>query len=239
MKIAIIEDEPTHAQLISRCVQKWGKQRKQPLTVFTFQTAEAFLFQWEEAVFDLLFIDIQMPGMNGMDMARKIREKDQETGLIFTTGITDYIAEGYEVSAMHYLVKPVQEGQVYACLDRFAEKKKPGACLVLHTVSEEVLKIPVKTINYVEAMGHRCIVKAAYQDPVEVKEGLLELEKMLCAHGKEGFMKCHRSYLCGIGNICRIDRESIYFDDGSHIPVSRRMYQKANQAFISYFRNCM
>ena len=65
----------------------------------------------------MFFIDIQMPGLNGMEMARKIREKDEKAVLIFTTGIADYLEEGYEVAALRYLRKPLRREKVWECLD--------------------------------------------------------------------------------------------------------------------------
>lgn len=231
MKIAIIEDEQIHSQVLSEYIRKWGRERKTALAVRAFQTAEEFLFHWQEEAYDILLIDIQMPGMNGMDMAKKIRQKDKETDFIFTTGITDYIAEGYEVSAAHYLIKPVQEGRLYDCLDRLAAKQREKAYILLHTMQEEVVKLPASAINYAEARGHYAVIKPAYKELLEVKESLSELERML---GQE-FIKCHRSYLCRVGSICRIEKDSILFDDNSRIPVSRRMHQQVNQAFIRHF----
>ncbi|MCI8717951.1 MAG: LytTR family DNA-binding domain-containing protein [Lachnospiraceae bacterium] len=233
MKIAIIEDIQSHGDLLTSYIKKWSVKNKTTLILKRFETAESFLFQWEEeADFDILFVDIQMSGMNGIEMAKKIRDKDKNIVIIFTTGLTDYIEEGYEVEAMHYLIKPVSETKLNACLDRAAEIRKTEKYILIHT-QEQILKINTEQICYAEAMGHNCRLKLEKKDKlVEIKETLSQLEHIL---DKTDFIKCHRSYICRVRAIFRIDKVSVYFDDGSNIPVSRRMYEKVNQAFIQCF----
>ena len=117
MRIAIIEDEQLHSDLLISYIKKWADIRKissKNIIINNYENAEQFLFDYDdEKSFDVLFVDIQMSGMNGMDMAKKVREKDKNVSLVFTTGITDYIQEGYEVEAMHYLIKPLKEEKVY------------------------------------------------------------------------------------------------------------------------------
>lgn len=233
MKIAIIEDIQPHGDLLISYIKKWSEKTKTTSILKRFETAESFLFQWEEeADFDILFVDIQMAGMSGLEMAKKIRKKDKDIIIIFTTGLTEYIEEGYEVEALHYLIKPVNETKLNTCLNRAVQKRKTEKYILVHT-QEEILKINTSHIYYIEAMGHSSRLKLETQAAfIEIKESFSQLEHML---GKTDFIKCHRSYLCRIRGIFRIDKVSIYFDDGSHIPVSRRMYEKVNQAFIQCF----
>ena len=244
MRIAIIEDEQLHKDLLISYIKKWaavGKNISGETVIRDYGNAEEFLFKYDdEAYFDILFIDIQMSGMNGMDMAKRIREKDKDVSLVFTTGITDYIQEGYDVEAMNYLIKPLKEEKVYECLKKAASRKKAEKYIIVHT-DGDIFKLNTETVNYVEARGHRCIVAMnkgcqtltiSDNNVIEIRESLLEMEKLL---DKADFVKCHRSYICRIGNIYRIERADVYFDDGSSIPVSRRMYDNVNRAFIEYF----
>lgn len=245
MKIAIIEDEKSHADLLTEYICSWGKERKVPVDIHSFFSAESFLFHWDiESDFDVLFVDIQMKAMNGMDMARTIRERDSDIIIVFTTGISDYIQEGYEVEAMHYLLKPIHREKVAQCMDKAKVRRKEKDFLLVHHFNE-IRKLNVELINYVEARGHGCILGIAGRDKeknrqspnswkeMEVTESISKLEKVLSPYG---FLKCHRSYLFRVGNVYHIDKKEIYFDDGSHIPISRRLYGEVNQAFIKYFR---
>lgn len=248
MKIAIIEDERLHAELLVKYLKAWGRKKGRTTEISLFPSAEAFLFSWEEApAFDVLFVDIQMKEMNGMEMARRVRSEDREIAIVFTTGIADYLMEGYEVEALHYLIKPISREKIGLCMDKVENRRKTGQYLLVHH-SDGVRKILSEQINYVEARGHGAVLGLAGKDgdlwkdscegsgtgeQAEVLESLSELEKMLA---QDCFFKCHRSYLCRIANIHHIDKKEIYFDNGSHIPVSRRMYAEVNQAFIQYFR---
>ena len=232
MKIAIIEDEKAHSQLLESYIQSFSKDEQVRMELQYFESAENFLFVWEaEHDFDLLFLDIQMAGMDGMSLAKQIRRQNEEVLIVFTTGISDYIQEGYEVEALQYLLKPLKEENVHKCLKRALAKRPAEDFLVFHT-EEETLKLTERSINYIEARGHGSCIGAAHHQPIEVKESLSAIEQMLKA-GE--FIKCHRSYICRLGNVHHIDKENVYFDDGSSIPVSRRQLGVVNQAFIRYY----
>lgn len=248
MKIAIIEDEQLHIEVLSGYLQNWSRKKQIPLQLMAFQSAESFLFQWEEEKdFAALFVDIQMKHMNGMEMAKKIRQEDGEIAMIFTTGITDYLAEGYEVEALHYLLKPLNEKKVRQCMDKVYARRQSEAFMILHG-PENVIRVSFGSINYIEAQGHGCrleLVRSARSlsekghgdaentQILELTESLSEVAALL---PPTEFFRCHRSYLCRIAAIHHIDKTEVYFDSGSHIPVSRRMYSELNQAFIRYFR---
>ena len=89
MKLAIIEDEQAHRELLAAYLEEWGTERSVSLCIKTFPSAESFLFAWEEQDFDMLFVDIQMKEMNGMEIAKKVRKKDLNIGIVFTTVIPD------------------------------------------------------------------------------------------------------------------------------------------------------
>lgn len=241
MRIAIIEDEQLHKDLLTVFIKKWAddnKKTSKEIVIKDYENAEQFLFDFDdEAPFDILFIDIQMSGMNGMDMAKRVREKDRFVCIVFTTGIADYIQEGYDVEAMHYLIKPLKEEKVYECLKKAASGKRTEKYIIVHT-DEDILKLNTEAVNYVEARGHRCVVamdRKLFKDNnnmIDIRESLSEMEKLL---DEADFVKCHRSYICRTGSIYRIEKTDVYFDDGSSIPVSRRMYDNVNKAFIKYF----
>lgn len=240
MKIAIIEDEQVHAELLAGYLRDWGAQVDVHVMIQYYTSAENFLLEWEtERDFDVLFVDIQMKKMNGMEMAKSVRRRDVDISIIFTTGISEYIGEGYDVGAVHYLLKPISRDKIRECMDKVRERNRDIHYLLVHA-GDEIYKLAAERINYVEARGHGCeieIVKGKKDkkesERIEVSESISELERRM---GDWGMIRCHRSYLCGLANIHHIGRTEISFDSGSRIPVSRRMYKDVNQAFIRYFR---
>lgn len=236
LTIAIVEDEQAHCDILQHYINKW-KSSKDDICVIvkSYKSAESFLFQWEDDLPDLIFVDIQMPGINGMEMARKIRENDRNVILVFTTGIADYVQEGYEVEALHYLLKPLDEEKVCRCLDRLLEKEENAACHTFMT-NEGAIKLKEQDIYYIEARGHYCIANVkdgGAGTEIPLKESLTDICKIL---EENAFIKCHRSYLCRLEHIHRIDRTELILDNGSSIPVSRRLYNDVVRGFVQHFR---
>ncbi len=237
MRIAIVEDEQIHTEYLEKCLGEWSGERGIPVRIRSFLSAESFLFFWEEnRDFDILFVDIQMKTMNGMEMAEKIRRKDGNIAIVFTTGVADYMAKGYEVEAMHYLLKPVDREKIHGCMDKLVSRRREELFVTVHG-REEVMKLPVEQVTYVEARGHGCVAEIYTRTgetlQLEVTESITVLEKLLLPIG---FIRCHRSYLCRTGSIHQIGRTEITLDNGSVIPVSRRLYGEVNQAFIRHFQ---
>lgn len=231
MRLAIVEDEAVHGMLLEQYIADWAKQNDIPVSIKTYISAESFLFAWEDMPCDAVFADIQMPGMDGMEMVRKLREKDAKVPVIFATGIADYMQEGYEVEALNYLLKPLSAEKVAACLDKVLRRHEAAEYLVVETL-DGVRKLPAETVNYCEAAGHNTELGLAGGEKLFSLSSLSKLEKELA---EKGFVKCHRSYLCNISNLNRITSEALIFDDGTEIPVSRRLYRAVNKAFIDRF----
>ena len=231
MKLAIVEDEAVHGRLLEQYIAEWGKQNGIPVSVKTCSSAESFLFEWEDMPVDAVFADIQMPGMDGMEMVRKLREKDAKVPVIFATGIADHMQEGYEVEALNYLLKPLSQEKVFACLDRALRRHEAQDYLVAETL-DGVRKLPLEAVNYCEAAGHNTKLGLTGGEMLFCSSSLSMLEKELA---EKGFVKCHRSYLCNISVLNRITSETLVFDDGTEIPVSRRLYKTVNRAFIEKF----
>lgn len=235
MKIAIIEDEQVHSRLLADFIRDWAADTKELLTLQCFESAGQFLFHYEaEKDWDLLFVDIQMEGMNGMELARKIRQADNRLPIVFTTGLSEYMAEGYEVEALHYLLKPLSAAKVAECLDKALVRRESSHFILLHT-EECLLRIAEEQIACIEARGHGCIVTQTKEaEGFLVRESISELMKLLTP---TEFIRCHRSYLCRTSAIYRIGKTELILVNQAHIPVSRRLYQAVNRAFIEYYRD--
>lgn len=112
-KIAVCDDSDADRQYIADLVNLWAKNREHTVQIFPFKSAESFLFQYtEDKEYDILLLDIEMGEMDGVTMAKRLRQEDDAVQIIFITGYSDYISEGYEVDALHYLMKPVKEAKL-------------------------------------------------------------------------------------------------------------------------------
>ncbi len=236
MKIGVIEDEHPHRMLLCEEIKKWGLDRDISVMISEYESAEAFLFDWEEQLaFDVLFIDIQMRQMDGIEMARKIREKDQQVALVFTTGVAEWMSVGYEVEALHYLLKPLKAEKVWDCLDR-VEKRTDTHRYLTFKGEDGVYRLDETAIYMVEAQGHNCRIAVKEDKQYSsylVRESFTQVSYKLAP---EIFVKCHRSYLCGLRHIHHIEKNTLTFDNQEKIPVSRQMYTKVNEAFIQFYK---
>lgn len=235
LNIAVCDDEYVEIEYLAQLVQEWAKATQHAANVSTFASAEAFLFKYEEdKSFDVLLLDIQMKAMDGIALAERIRENNDSVQIVFITGFPDYISRGYDVSALHYLIKPVEKEKLFEVLSKAVENLKKEEKFILLSVDNESFKINLKDIIYVEAFGHSsCVV--CENDEYNVKLPFSDIAKMLDG----SFTQCHRSYIANLYHTARITKTDVVFDNGKSIPVSRRMYNEVNMAFINFYRGKM
>lgn len=118
-RLAVCDDEQSYSDYVADLAGRWAELAGTQVEVERFPSAEAFLFRYEERKdFDVLLLDIEMTGMDGVELAKRVRQESEDVQIVFITGYTDYIAEGYEVSALHYLTKPVNEEKLFQVLTK-------------------------------------------------------------------------------------------------------------------------
>lgn len=235
-KIAICDDMEQDTQYIASAVNKWAEKEDITVDIDTFSSAESFLFYYAEYKdFDILLLDIEMQTMNGVELAKRIRKENDSIQLVFITGYPDFMAEGYEVSALHYLMKPVSFDKLSEVLDRAADKLDRTEKSVIFTLDGEIIRVAVREIVSVEAFAHSCNLTTS-NTRFELKTGISAIEKLLYEAAGGEFVRCHRSYIVGVKYIRSISKTDITLDGGVKIPLSRSNYQAVNQAFIRYFK---
>ncbi len=232
LNIAVCDDEAVEIEYLTFLTRQWAKANEQDIKISCFESAEAFLFEYEEnKSIDIILLDIQMKGMDGISLAEKIREGNREIQIVFITGFPDYISRGYDVSALHYLLKPVEKEKLSEVLSKACENLKKEEKFILLSVDNESLRIKLKDIVFIEAFGHSsCVV--CKNGKYTVKLSISDIAQMLDG----SFIQCHRSYIANLRHISKITKTDVFFDSGSYIPVSRRMYSDVNSAFINYYR---
>ena len=233
MRLAYCDDEEIQLEYMQRLAEHWAKQAGVPLTYCAYKSAEELLFENTEGYpFDLLILDIDMQGMSGMELARKIRAKDAGIPILFLTNKREYVFEGYEVQALRYLLKPMSEEKLFPLLNEVCAAAREEMQSLIVSVDGEHCKIAVSDILYLEADGHYVKIHAVKQDYV-VKKTLSELTDELT----DEFALTHRSYLVHLMHVERVQRTECILSDGSSVPVSRNSYKAVNEAFIRYWKD--
>jgi len=235
-KIVICDDEEQDIRYISSIVGRWSREKRVTVDMEAFPSAESFLFYYAgHKDIDILLLDIEMKAMNGVELARRIRQENDAVQIIFITGFPDFMPEGYEVSALHYLLKPVSADRLLTILSRAADRLNKAERSVLFAVGDETVRAAVSDIVSAEASAHSCMVTTV-RAKLEVKSSISVIEKMLSEAAGGEFIRCHRSYIVSVRYIKSISKTEITLDSGAKIPLSRNNYQAVNQAFIRYFK---
>ena len=172
------------------------------------------------------------PGhMNGIELALRIRERehDRAVQIVFVTGYMDYIEKGYDVEALHYLLKPVTQERLFGVLDRAAQRVRDRGRELCLQMPEGTARIPVSEIRYLEVQRNYVTIHGDEDYTVKRTHGELERE----LDGR--FFRTGRSYIVNLQFVKKITRSQIVLKDGAQIPLPRRAYEDINRAMIRYF----
>ena len=233
MRIAICEDNKEHTEILAEMVNRWAKKENIQVVIGRYQSAEQFLFcMKDELPYDLAFLDIQMSKINGLQLARMIREEDRLIFLVFTTALKKYAPKGYEVSAFRYLIKPLQEDEVFQALSaasQMLEVRKKEAIIV--TQSDKSRRIFMDDIYYIEVDNHHIILHLR-DETIRFKAKLKEFETQF---KEPQFCKCHRSYIVNLKYTGKISREGVEIDGKRTLPISRSRWEALNHCYMEYY----
>lgn len=231
ISVSICDDELEQAQYIKMLVDKWADENNIKVTIDMFESAENFkTAQSKNKKSDILLLDIQMDGQSGIELAKEIRQSDTKLVIIFITGFADYMAEGYDVSALHYLIKPVKENKLFEVLDKAVKNPGKDTEFLTLTINRKDIFIPLHDIIYIESSLNYIMVNTV-KERYKVKISLTEIESKLDG----GFFKCTRSFIVGLRYVHIITKKEIILTTGTSIPLGRGLYQDINNAFINYF----
>lgn len=227
-QIVVCDDSQADREYLCALAAQWAARTGHTIETSAFSSAEAFLFHDAESHgYDILLLDIEMGAMDGVTMAKKLRQNNDSIQIIFVTGYSDYIAEGYDVAALHYLMKPVDAQKLFSVLDRAAEKLVKNEATLCVYSGGELLRIPVYQIRYATVFGNYVTIHAA--SDVTVKMTLSELEADL----DDRFYRVGRSAIVNLTQIARVTKTEIRLAGGASIALPRGAYDGVNRAIIN------
>ena len=239
MRIAVIDDQPADRDYIAALVSRWAKDRDTAVTTVPFPSAEAFLFAYsEDRDFDILLLDIEMGStageaaraINGVELAKTVRAENDAVQMVFITGFPDFIAEGYEVSALHYLMKPVDRDKLFSVLDRAAANLEKAERRLRVTFERRTDYVPFSKILYLEAQKQYVRIVTEGEE-YRMKASLAETAAQL----DEYFFPCQRSFIVNLRHVARILPDRVVLKNGAEVPISRGMAEKIGREIIRLF----
>lgn len=228
-RIAICDDEGSQLAGILSLVQEWARRFCHGCQIQTFSSAEEFLFEYtEDKAYDILLLDVEMAGISGIDLAKRIRADHNRAEIVFITSHFEFIAEGYEVDALHYLTKPVSAEKLMEVLNKAAEKLSVEPPSVIITCDGETVKLYESEILYVESFLHYISIHTMRKE-YKIKENISSFQQKL----SDDFYRLHRSYLVSLKHITRISRTSVILKGGTELPLARGKYDDINRTFVA------
>lgn len=232
-KVALCEDETVFSEAQKKICHSIFTRLNIEYHISVFQNSNDFLraFMNQGKRYDLLLLDILMDGTDGMTLARRIRETDKEITIIFITSSPDYALQGYDVNALHYLMKPVDSEKLERLINADFHSRFSNNFFLFET-RDGKQRVAVKDIICLETAGRRVAVTT--------REGLLyvsgKLIDLLNELPKEQFTRCHQAYAVNIRNIRELTKQDAIAVNGKAIPVSRTFMKNVQKAFVRQMR---
>ena len=205
MKIAVCEDNAEDRMLICGYIRDYMSRHSYDAEIASFADGEALLKAFPSECFTLLFLDIFLPGISGIDTARKIREMDQHCKLMFITTSPDYMAESFTVQTSDYVVKPIKRESMDRTMTVFYDAfEKSSRKIEVPVGRGGNVGLALAKIEYIEAFG-KLTVFYMHDSVVETQLTISEVEELL---GGEPFLRCHRSYIVNMNHVKDIGSDS-------------------------------
>ncbi len=230
-KVAVCDDDIKQLNNLCALIDHALEEQEAGHDVTRFSSgediADAIVRQGKK--FDILFLDIIMDELSGVEAAHRIREKDKDVSIVFITSSPNFVFEGYDVHALHYILKPVDKEKLAGVLMYDLERRFEKNYLDIR-VSGSVSRIPFKDIVYLESKGRKVIITAKSKN-YETYGSLSQFANQLPS---SSFISCHKSFLVNLNHVSQITRTKFTIATGQTIPISKACYPDAKRAFINF-----
>lgn len=228
LKVAVCDDDALFGKQFLCLI---GKCASVPVQTVYYSDGAAFLAGGDDT--DILFLDIDMPGRNGMELALDLRDKEKRPLLIFLTGLAEYVYDAFEAEAFDYLLKPVEENKLRKVLQRAIQKAEAAKAAQHLSIKSggTVYRLPVDALLYVENQGRKLLFHTKKGD-YSCYGRMEEYESLL----PEWFFRCHRGYLISLKEVVSYERDLVRLSDGQEVLMAKKRYEAFLQACIAWLK---
>lgn len=231
MKIAICDDEIDFGQELRTLLTRWAVNNDLSLTLYQYTNGDDLLTALQTTSVDLIFLDIIMPLLNGIDTARELRNAGITVPIIFLTYSREFALESYEVKALNYLLKPINNHRLFSVMDEFLNDFEASAETFTAHTADGFCKITLNDVDYLEAQNKQVLVCLSNGTTLKIRELFAKCEGVFTP--AKGFFKCHRSYIVNLSHIKQFTK-TLVTTGISSVPISRNNYSAFKDAYFSY-----
>lgn len=240
MNISLCEDNEEHLKRLSDTVKSVAAEKGWKISLTAFRTADEMLAKLKcesevnRGLPNVVFADIEMPGVNGIELGKRISSMLPECYFIFTTAFEEYAVQGYEARAYRYLLKPVAKQSVVQTLEQILRERERNKSMLLKEQGSEVV-VSLKEIIYISAEDKYTIFhtrEASYFDKISLKE----CEELLC---KYGFYRIHRKYIVNMRYHKKLGKGMVVLSGAIELPISRNREEQYRSHFMTLLEKGM
>lgn len=233
MHIAICDDDLTLCERVARLLQNYNNERQKKCLYHIFTNGFDLLDSLEQQpIFDVIILDIVMPGMNGIQIAKEIRRSNETVKIIFLTTTAEFAVDSYAVGAFYYLLKPVDKDLFFQILDKTCYHiQQEEAQSILVNDGKNISRIPLNRLVYCETIQRSLYYYLTDGSVIKIPGTLSELEQQLM--NVDYFAKPHRSYLLNLKHVTSIRNNELTTILGNTLPLARGRYHDLTKAYLA------
>ncbi|MFA7636362.1 MAG: LytTR family DNA-binding domain-containing protein [Monoglobales bacterium] len=232
LKIAVCDDNLHELSNISSMLKEYSTEKTFILKIDVFSTADSLLEAMKRNLYNVILLDIVMPGISGIQVAYEIRRFDSTVKIIFLSSSPEFAVESYEVDAHYYLLKPASKEKLFKILDKiFLEITQKDDSLSIMLPSG-LVRVPLRRLEYLEVYGKKLLFHFEDGSIKEIRGSISEFEpKLVC---RPEFVKVLRSYIVNMEHIESLEAKQIKTYAGHTVPVSRLLYNQVKDAYMQF-----
>lgn len=238
-KVAVADDEKSVVENLSVLLEKYSDAEKSKgndveFAIDTFNSGDDLLESLPES-YDIILLDINMPGTNGLETARRLRAANCRAALVFGTNYAQYAVKGYEVNAIGYLLKPIEESAFRICLERAISAVNEAQALKIRIKTAQGVDVAaVNEIEYVEVRGHNLffnVSSTGKPSVIRTRGAMSELCDELCGYG---FSRCSLCYLVNLHKVTAVRNKTVFLRGGAELPISRKFLKAFTSELMKF-----
>ena len=232
LKIAVCDYDNGELSHVTALLQQYQARNRLAVRIDAFLSAMELMDALRTTNYQLLLLDILMPGFTGIQAAREIRTFDSETKIVFLTSSPEFAVESYGVDAFYYLLKPIREDDLFPVLDRLLQQFRRAEDTLLLTMPSGVLRLPYSRIEVLEVNSERLLFYLNDGSVREIPGTLTQYEPQLLA--RREFVKVHRSYLVNMDDIQHLKGTELITYSGVRVPISRLLSNQVRKDYMDF-----